>query len=379
MKTQLRLLSLAAIFVTAGVVANAAPLYQNEDSSLHFIGQLGLVHDDNIYRTSTLEEDDVRLEFAPGLEFKISPDAAASTTFSYLYRWVVWEENSELDDEFSEVDFKTSYDSGVVLLNAYGSYKEGYSTSYDIDDSSDLFGVLVLRDTTTFGGSVKKDISELSAIKVGFDHSDVEYKNSRYTGHSSMTVPVTYFYNVRPNVDMTAGVRYRYTDTDTPVEYNDWYAFVGAVGELFSPVIYADLNIGYQRRNAKNSDADASSPSYKLSLIYTGNAKANYYATISRDYRTSSINAQAYAYTTAQLGASYSLTNSFGLNAAVVLGESEYEESIRQEDILMFQLGASYNPNDFVSFRASYAYRDVDGNVANYKSNELRVFASLRY
>lgn len=379
MKTQIRLLSLAAIIATAGVTASAAPLHQFEDGSIHFIGQLGLVHDDNIFRTSILEEDDVRLEFAPGIEFKISPDAAASTTFSYLYRWVIWEENGELDDEFSEFDFKTSYDSGVVLANAYASYKEGYSTSYGVDDSSDIFGVLVLRDVTKFGGSAKKDLSELTAIKVGLDYADTEYKNSRFTGHTSMTVPVTYFYNVRPNVDMTAGVRYRNTDTDTDVEYNDWYAFIGAVGELFSPVIYADVNVGYQRRNAKNSNADASSPSYKLSLIYTGNAKANYYATITRDYRTSSTNAQAYAYTTAQLGANYSVSNSFGINAAVVVGESEYEESIRQEDILMFSLGASYNPNDFVSFKASYSYRDVDGNIANYKSNELRVFASLRY
>lgn len=379
MKTQLRLLSLAATFAIAGATASAAPLHQFENGSIHFTGQLGLVHDDNIFRTSILEEDDIRLEFAPGLEFKISPDAAASTTFSYRYRWVIWEEHGELDDEFTEVDFKTSYDSGVVLASAYASYDEGYSTSYGIDESSDIFGVLVLRDVAKFGGNVKKDISELSAVKVGFDYTDVDYQNGNYTGNTSMSVPVTYFYKVRPNVDLTGGVRYRYTDTDTPVSYNDWYAFVGAVGELFSPVIYADVNIGYQRRNAKNSNADASSPSYKLSLIYTGNAKANYYLTVARDYRTSSYNARAYAFTSGQLGASYSLTNTFGVNAAVVVAESEYEEDIRQEDIVMFNLGASYNPNDFVSFKASYSYRDVDGNVANYKANEFRVFASLRY
>jgi hypothetical protein len=238
---------------------------------------------------------------------------------------------------------------------------------------------LINRDNTKLGVNVKKDLSELTAMKIGLDYSTVDYEDGNYTGHKSWTVPFTYFYQVRPNVDMTAGVRYRYTDTDTAVEYNDWYAYVGAVGELFSPVVYADVKIGYQRRNAKNSDADASSPAYKLSLIYTGNAKANYYLTLARDYRTSSTNAQAYAYTSGQLGANYSITDRFGVNAAFILAESEYEESVRQEDITMFHVGASYNPNDYLTFSASYAYRDIDGNVAKYTTNEFRVFASLRY
>jgi hypothetical protein len=139
------------------------------------------------------------------------------------------------------------------------------------------------------------------------------------------------------------------------------------------------LSIGYQTRNAKNSEADASSPSYKLSFIYTGNVKANYYLTISRDYRTSSVAAQAYAYTSGQLGANYSISNTFSVNAAFVLAESEYEESIRKEEITMLHFGASYNPNDYLTFNASYAYRDIDGNVAKYSTNEFRVFASLRY
>ena len=379
MKTQNRLFSFAVLIALVGATVSAAPLFKTEDSSVHLIGELGLVSDDNVFRTSTLEEGDVRYEFAPGLEFKLSPDSASTTTFKYVYRLVMWDDNGELDDEFSEFDFRTSYDSGVVLAKAYGSYNEGYSTSYGFDDSSDIFGVLILRDLTRFGGSVKKDISELTAIQAGVDFSDTDYRDNRYTGHTSMTIPVTYFYQVRPNVDMTAGVRYRNTDTDSSVEYEDWYGFIGAVGELFSPVVYADLKVGYQKRNAKNSNADASSPSYELSLIYTGNAKANYYAKVTRDYRTSSASAQAYAYTTGQLGANYSLSQSFDINAALVIAESEYEESARQEDISMLRLGATYNPNDYLSINASYAYRDVDGNVANYSSNEVRVFASLRY
>jgi hypothetical protein len=379
MKTQTRLFYLSVLTVFAGALLSPIALAEEGGGSFHVLGELGVSHEDNIFRTSTLEEDDLRLEFAPGLEWKLSESGAASTTIRYLHRFVMYDSNSELDDNFAEFDFKTAYDSGVVLANIYASYKQGYSNTFDLDDNSDIFGVLINRDNTKLGVNVKKDLSELTAMKIGLDYSTVDYEDGNYTGNKSWTVPFTYFYQVRPNVDMTAGVRYRYTDTDTSVEYNDWYAYVGAVGELFSPVVYADVKIGYQRRNAKNSDADASSPAYKLSLIYTGNAKANYYLTLARDYRTSSTNAQAYAYTSGQLGANYSITDRFGVNAAFILAESEYEESVRQEDITMFHVGASYNPNDYLTFSASYAYRDIDGNVAKYTTNEFRVFASLRY
>lgn len=386
MKTQIRL-SILAITAFAASFASAASLYQAGDTSIHFVGKAALVYEDNIYLQSANEVGDKRFEFTAGLEFKLAPDKASSTTLlvenlSLMYF------KEDLDDNFLNVRFNSKYDSGVVLSEVHASYKEDYTSRFDLDATSDTFGVLILRDTTNAGGSVKYGISQLTSVKAAIDYTDTSYEGimvdgqpfTIYDDRESYTIPVTFFYKVRPKVDLTAGVRYRNTETEGNVEYSDLYYYVGAVGELFSPVIYADLTVGYQERDAKgNLAADSDSASYKLSLIYTGDPKGTAYFTLARDYRTSAVNSSTYAFTSAAIGGNYAVTDTIGVNAAIVYGESVYEQSDREDDIRMVRLGASYQPNDYFTVDASYYRRDVDGNTADYVNNEFRVTASLRY
>jgi hypothetical protein len=385
MKTQIRL-SILAITAFAASFASAQSLYQAGDTSIHFVGKAALVYEDNIYLQRANEVGDKRFEFTAGLEFKLAPDKASSTTLlvenlSLMYF------KEDLDDNFLNVRFNSKYDSGVVLSEVHASYKEDYTSRFDLDATSDTFGVLVLRDTTNAGGSVKYGISQLTSVKAAIDYTDTSYEDimvdgqpfTIYDDRESYTIPVTFFYKVRPKVDLTAGVRYRNTETEGNVEYSDLYYYVGAVGELFSPVIYADLTVGYQERDAKGNLADSDSASYKFSLIYTGDPKGTAYFTLARDYRTSAVNSSTYAFTSAAIGGNYAVTDTIGVNAAIVYGESVYEESDREDDIRMVRLGASYQPNDYFTVDASYYRRDVDGSTADYVNNEFRVSASLRY
>ncbi len=385
MKPQIRI-SILAITAFAASIASAEGLYKIGDTPIHFVGGISLVNEDNVYRQSQNEVSDWRVEFNAGLEFSMAKDGAASTSLLVSNRWVRWDAEP-LDNSFLKIKFNSVYDSGVVLSNVYASFEEDYSSRYDLDSSSDVYGVLILRDTVKAGGNIRYDISELTAMKVGVDYSDVDYDSlnidgesmNPYSGHDSISIPVTMFYRLRPKVDLTTGLRYRQIDTDSNVEYTDMYYHVGAIGELFSPVIHADVSVGWQDRNAKGSNADSSSASYKFSLIYTGDPKSTIYTTVARDYRTSAMGGQSYAFTSATLGARYAISNTIGVNAAIVYGESEYEESLRAEDIQITRLGVSYSPNDFLTVDATYYRRDVDGNVANYVNNEIRVSASLRY
>ena len=79
MKTQFRLLLLTTVYSFAALVSNAAYL-QSDEGSIHLVAEAGLVYDDNIFRFSSSEEDDIRFEFAPGVELNLSPNAAAATT-----------------------------------------------------------------------------------------------------------------------------------------------------------------------------------------------------------------------------------------------------------------------------------------------------------
>jgi hypothetical protein len=376
-------LSFVVISALATVAAYAAPLLQLENESIvHALADVTLAWEDNVLRTSSLEQSDMYLKFSPGLEMRLNPNSAATTTVTYRHHFLRYQDMDELDGDFADLGINFKYDSGIILTNAYAKYVESYSNTYGIDEANDIFGVLTERDTTEIGANARYELSELTAIKVGVSQDKVDYAESRFSDHDSFEVPVTFFYKIRPKASLTAGARYRKVDTDAGNDFKDMYYFIGGVGEVFSPIIHADISVGYQTRDSDYAllpDSDTGSASYDVSLIYTGNPKATVYGGVSRDYRTSAYSGYGYTFTSATLGARYSLSNAIGVNAQIAVGESEYEQNARAEDITMFNLGASYRANDFLMFRASYSYRDVDGDVANYQDSEFRVTASLRY
>ena len=385
----------SVIFVAASVSAvatNATSIFSSGDTVIHAFGEVAAVYESNVYQRAANRVSDYRLEFVAGIELQLSPQGAANTTLKIGERFIRWD-SEPLNDEFLEASFSTAYDSGVLMSNAYASYTEAYSSQQYLTSPSDAIGVLALRDTVRAGGSVKYDFSDLTSVKAGVDYSDTSYSPIKvngqtlisYSGHEAISVPVTAYYNIRPKVDLTAGLRYRQTEADSGLKYDDMYYYVGAVGELFSPVVYADVTIGYQTRDSSVSRQDETSSSFSASLTYTGNPKGTAFLTFARDFRTSAIGGANYVYDSATLGAQYSISDAFGVHGAVAFGKSDYQQYLasidgyREDDIQMVRVGASYRPNDYLKVDASFYYHDVDGNIANYSDTEFRVTASLRY
>ena len=383
MNNQNRVLILAASAFTT-LTLGAESVYQLGDSShFHVMADVSAVYEDNVLLQSKgSEQDDLSLVFTPGVELRMDSGGAASTLLRYQHSFVRYDKLSELDGDFAHLTFKTRYDSGVAMFNLSASYKEEYSNSYGIDEALDIYGVNVLRDRIHVGADMKYQLSQLTALGVGVAYTDLDYDLDRFTDQTTLSVPLSVYYKVRPTLDLTAGVRYRETDTSIDLKYEDWYYFVGAVGELFSPVFHADLNFGFQDRSVKSGvmpNGDADTTAYNLTVYYTGSAISTIYASLSRDYRTSADQALTYAYSSLSVGANFDLTQTITLNGSFALAKSEYEESIREEDINIVRIGATYSPNDYFKVSASYYFRDVDGNVVNYTNNEVRVTASLRY
>jgi len=352
---------------------------QWDNAQLHVLADLELIYEDNIFQLADNELSDMYVVFSPGVELRIAEEGAASAILRYQHSFTEFEDYSALEGDYANLSFRGRYNSGVVMASGYLTYEELYSS---IQDIAVLTGGPVERTETALGANMRYEISELTAVRAGMDFNDVDYDLDAYTDYDSLSVPVTFFYKVRPRIDLTAGLRYRTTSTDAGIDYDDMFYFVGAVGELFSPVIFADVSIGFQDRDFKGVDDDASSASYDITFIYTGDVKTTVYAGFARDYRTSAIGGTAYAFTNLSLGARYDLSNQVGLNAGLVYGESEYERSPRAEDIMILNLGATYQPNDYLTLNAGYSYTDVDGAnefSATYSNSEIRVSASLRY
>lgn len=360
-----------------------AAIQLSEYAHLNVLGEVEFVYANNIFLRSSNEVADRYLIFSPGVELKLADQGAASALLIYKHHFTFYRDFSDLDGDYADLQLSVRYNSGVLLTTAYASYQELFSNTLDVN----LLGDLIEREQTTIGASARYEVSELTAFRVGLDYWDVDYDRATYTDYNTISIPLTLYYSIRPKIDLTGGFRYRETDTDVSgaasYDSRDYYYFIGALGELFSPVIHADLSVGYQRREFKGSLDDTSSLSYDITFIYTGDAKTTLYAGFARDYRTSAIGGASYAFTNSTVGARYRLTRTLGFSAAMTYGESNYRSSPRAEDIVILNLGATYQPNDYLTLKASYEHTDVDGNnragAANYTNNEFRVSASLRY
>lgn len=378
MKIITRILPLALLSAGLGCPLSASLLNISDNAQVHLLADVDYVYTDNLFRRANPRADDY-VEFSPGVELRLSEGAPASAVLRYQHRFTQYSKFNELDDNFASLSFQVRYNSGRILTSAYLNYEELASNTTDFN----LDGVLIRRDQLDGGAKLKYEMTELTAFSVGIDYTEVDFELPAYTDHEDVSVPITLYYRIRPKIDLTAGVRFRDVSTSAGIDYSDTFYFVGAVGEFFSPVLFADITVGFQEREFDGTNFDTSSASYDITFIYTGDVKTTVYAGLSRDYRSSAIGGGSYTFTSGTLGARYSLTNVFGVNASILVGESDYESTPRAEDTMIFEVGATYNPNEYLTLRASYIAQDIDGKdpvfSSDYQTNTFRVSASVRY
>ncbi len=399
-------LSLLSVFAVSS--AFAAPALEFGDGlQLHLLGDVEFVYDDNIVRASGDDEQSARyLTFTPGVELRMMERGAASASLTYRHSWDVFRDLSELDEDYADLRAQAKYNSGRLMASVHGSFEQLSSTRGILTQEATVLPGLVERDEIKVGGNVRYEISELLAASSGVLYEDKDYDQADFTDFQSYSIPLTLIYKWKPKLELNAGVQYRTVDTNESLpfidvngirfadfDYEDLYYFVGASGELFTPVLFADVSFGFLDRDFKDWDTDASSTAYNATLSYVGDAKTTVFLTLSRDYNTSAFQGENFALTKASLGARYALTDKLGFNASVSVGELDYDvrfdpatgETVgnpRANDLTTFSVGTSYNPNDYLSFRASYTYNDVErkgGNAADYDNTRFRVSASVRY
>ena len=268
MKTLRNSLAVLSTFTLLGSLSQASVLQLGEDAQLHVLGDLQYVYEDNLFLLQNNEVSDRYLVFSPGLELRMAQEGTLSAVLRYQHSFTRYRDFDSLNGDYSDLSVKARYNSGVVLASAYLDYEELYTSLRDV---ALAVGGPVEREEIGAGGNLRYEISELTAFRIGVDYDEVDYELDRYTDYDSLSVPLTFFYKVRPKVDLTGGLRYRNTNTTGPFDYEDLYYFVGAVGELFSPVVFADVSIGFQERDFDGAATDASSASYDITFIYTGN------------------------------------------------------------------------------------------------------------
>jgi hypothetical protein len=361
---------------------SAAPLFSlGNEVQVYGLGTVALEYQDNLFYDATNEVDDLMIRLSPGIEVQFGQSPAANAKLTYSHHFQMYDDQGTLDTDLSDFRFVSRYDSGVFLGLFNASFRELTSNTPDIN----RVGMLVRRDEIRVNASGKYVMSQLTAMSLGLQYDDTNYRDPVFVDSTSFGVPLTFYYRIRPTVDLTAGYRYRSTDVSIGglSDYRDHYVFVGAEGELLSPKLTGQVSLGWQDRDYKGGTGSDGNFSYNVSVTYAATPGANIYALLSNDFRTSAQLGRTYSYGMATLGANFAVAHNVRGNTSVTYAKADYRGIRRAESHVFFDAGVTYSPNDYLSFRASYQYQDIDGNnldgALDYTNNRFVVSASLRY
>ncbi|KAF0095377.1 MAG: hypothetical protein E1N59_872 [Puniceicoccaceae bacterium 5H] len=390
--------------------AQAAPLASlGDDAALFVTGRARVMWQDNIYRLDDNvafddeANEDYAFVFSPGLELQLTDTGSLTSQVTAgvdIFRYGK-EENDGLDNELANFAFNGKYNSGVTNVVMSASWREVASNSTELVDvnPSDLVdlayrGRLVQQERTQARAIGTYKYSTRTSFRGGaqWNRRIFTGRSNYLNGSNSVSVPLTFLYQLRPLTNLTAGYRFRNTETlgSADNSYDDHYFNVGVEGELFSPKLSGTADIGYQFRNADNSD-DVDNVSLNAGLSYEVSPQASVSLNASRDFRNASspvivdgerISSSTITDTRVGLAGSYRINTMHRLIGGATYVWSDYEDYDREQENVYANIGYRYNPNDFWTFGANYNFDLTDGKglySRDYDSNQISVSATLRY
>lgn len=373
-------LGLAAFAVNG----NAAPAISlGEEVDLFLLASAGITYESNLFADSTNEVDDFRLNMSPGIELALGRSPAANAKLVYRHHFHIYDDRSELEADFADLDFRAVYDSGIFVGNLVATFRERASNDVDTTDAN-LPGRLIRRDEANVSATGRYQFTELIAFSAGLEFNEFRFREPNLTSHEAWSVPVTFFYRVRPALDMTAGYRYRKVNVSGLFpDARDNFFFIGAQGELGSPLFIGNASIGYQERSLRGVNEKFDSVFYNFMVTYLASARVSHFLSIGRDFRTSSNQGTTFTHASVTFGSRARLTNRLSANVSLTYAEAKYQRSLREEEHVFFNVGMTYRPNDYLSLNANYGYVNVDGlgtpAASDYTRNRISVSASVRY
>lgn len=367
MKKQIASLVLASS-LTLG--ASAAPfLAAGDGAELFLTAMVGVRADDNIYLSNTALDDTV-FDINPGIDFQFGKGSQTSGSFKVVESISRYSDNDQLNAELLSVNFNSNYDDGKTKFNVAASFAELNQNTYDVRN-------VTRRDATNIklGGEVS--VTEKSSVAASVSYAKTDYKPT--VGYSDMKVteiPVDYFYELSPKVDLSLGFRYRDTDNQTSVDSQDYAYRVGFRGE-FTPKVNGSLAVGFGTRELdRGGDDNLLDLQGNLNFLLT--EKTTLQVNASNDFGNSASGAEQKTFSVGG-NLSSKVTEQWTLRAGATARKLDYYT--RKDDYMEFTLGADFKMNDYVTVIGTYAYRQYDSVLAgsDFEGNVFSIAANLRY
>lgn len=380
--TRSGLIATASTLALASAVPSAAALVSiGETANIYFNGSATARYDDNIFLRPNNEESDLIFIFAPGVELNVGRRANANFNLYYREDFYLYEDNSDLDTNISNIFLDAFYNMPRLDLRLDASYQELIQPETNLR----AIGVDGLIEREVYNASFRGEyeISERTSIASGVSGSKTDFDNNVFFNDTeSFSIPVTLYYSLTPRFDLSAGYRYRYTDVKRSGlsgsrEYDDNYVNVGIRGEVL-PKLMGEARVGYQERSVKGG-GDDDGISFGVDFSHFLTPKITLLVGGYRDYETGG---QGNSIETigGSLGARYTFNHLVSATAGVNYFERDYDSG-RTDDTLDLNVGVSYSPISYVNLSAGYIFRTNDSNIGalEFDNNIFNLSASLRY
>lgn len=377
MKNKRYLTLLAAI---ASTPVFAAPFLAIGDNAELFVtANASARYEDNIDFRSNNTTSDVIAEFTPGLELAFGKTSLVRGTFSVFEKFIAYADNTEFNDELFNALFKSTYSGAKVQLNTNASYRELNQTTREVQ---------AIIESTEIEAGVNGEVSLTSKTKVGLgiQYSDRDYDSAGLLDRTTYTVPANYFFSISPKVDLSAGIRYRSTEVDAANSDSESYNFnVGARGE-FTAKLSGSFNVGFTRLEQDSANS-SNLPGVEAGLVYAYSPKTSFRLDLSNDFETSAVvlpgSQGSQKIASATFGGDTQISPALSLNSSIAYQNVEYLNTTtdRQDDFVVFTVGAGYILTQRLSLSAYYSYKKnmSDQAAAEFDSNTVGLSANFRY
>ena len=363
-----------------GSSAFAAPfLAIGDNAELFATADARVAYNDNILlAASGVEKEDTVFTFVPGFDLEFGKDSQLKGSVLGTATLTSYADNKELNNQLLGILGNSTYDNGSLKLAANLGFQELDQPTVDVIPTA---GKLVERHLGTAGVNAELAFTQKISGGLGVSYTHTDYKDPGYTESQDYTVPVNIYYELTPKVDLSAGVRYTYSDLDNGYEYNAYYYNVGARG-AFTPKLSGSFSVGYNTRTVNIGPDDDGSIGADASLAYAYSDKTQFSLALSRNFSNATSGGSSYENSELTLGASSAVTVDWRLNAALTYRMLDYQTFSRTDDYYEASVGATYIINSHLSTSLSYLYRDNTsdaGAAAEFSNNVVSLSISARY
>lgn len=364
----------ALLTTLAATPAFAAPfLAIGENAELFLTASTSVRFEDNIdYAPSGSERSDEVFEFTPGLELIFGKSSLTRGSLSIYERFIAYSDNTQFNDQLFNAVFNSVYDGAKLTLKSNASYRQLNQTTQDVQ-------AIIGSTQMAVGADAELALTEKTKVGAGFQYDNHDYDPPGLADRTTYTIPVNYYFAIRPKLDLSAGLRYRHTDVDVANgDSDDFFFNVGARGE-FTPKLTGSFNIGYTVRDT-DAGGDDSMIGFNAGLAYAYSPKTRITLDASNDFDTGSTGA-GQEKSSITLGASSMISPALTLRSSITYQHIDYVGGGRTDDYVIFSAGATYILNQHVNFAASYSYYNNDSNSApsEFSANVLSLSANFRY